>query len=92
MITSSGVVLPAVSTTLPTVACTTVNDVLTSTLGRPETAIPPALDVLGSVNKTIASIEGAEKSPEGSDADGDDGSDSSESHGGGTTTPTEKKG
>ena len=85
-------VLPAVSTILPAVTSTTVNDVLTSTLGQLDTVIPPALDALCSVSKTISSKEGAEESTEDSDADVDDGNYSSESHGGGTITPTEKKG
>ena len=88
----SGEVLPAVSTILPVVSSTALNDVLTSTLGQPNTETPPSLDALRSVGKTKSSKEGAEESTEDSDADVGDNSDSSESHGGGTITSTEKKG
>ena len=84
-------VLPAVSTILRAVTNTTVNDVLASTLGQLDTVIPPDLDALCSVGKTNSSKEGAEESTEDSDADVDDGSESSESHRGGTITPAEKK-
>ena len=54
----SGAVLPAVSAILPVVTSTAVNDVLTSTLGQPNTEIPPSLDTLCSVGKTSSSKEG----------------------------------
>ena len=88
----SGAVLPAVSTILPVITSTAVNDVLTSTLGQPNTEILPSLDTHCSVGKTSSSKEGAEESVEESDANVDDDSDSSESHGCGTITSPEKKG
>ena len=88
----SGAVLPAVSTILPVITSTAVNDVLTSTLGQPNTEILPSLDTHCSVGKTSSSKEGVGESVEESASNVDDDSDSSESHGGGTITPPEKKG
>ena len=90
----SGAVLPAVSTILPVITSTAINDVLTSTLGQPNTEILPSFDTHCSVGKTSSSKEGVGESAtvEESDSDVDDDSDSSESHGGGTITPPGKKG
>ena len=88
----SGAVLPAVSTILPVITSTAVNDVLTSTLGQPNTEILPSLDTHCSAGKTSSSKEGVGESVEEFDSNVDDDSDSSESHGGGTITPPEKKG
>ena len=88
----SGAVLHAVSTILPVITSTAVNDVLTSTLGQSNTEILPSLDTHCSVGKTSSSKEGAEESVAESYSNVDDDSDSSESHGGGTITPPEEKG
>ena len=92
MTSCSGAVLPAVSTILPVITSTTVNDVLTSTLGQPNTEILPSLDTHCSVGKTSSSKGVVGESVEEPDSNVDDDSDSSESHGGGTITPPEKKG
>ena len=93
MVTScSGSVLPAVSSILPVISSTVINDVLASTLGRQELGSPLAADTLCSVGKASASKEVAGKSIGSSDGGTDEDSSSIESHEGGTVTPTRKKG
>ena len=87
----TGAVLPAVSTILPVATNSSVNDVLTSTLGKQECVVPPTSNFFSSVGGTVASVERVDESSDDTDADVDDDSDDSESHGGGTVAPTEKK-
>ena len=92
MTSYSGSLLPAVSSILPVIPSAVINDILTSTLGQAELASSPAVNVLSpegeaSGSKSVPTVDAGDSDD---DSDGDDSS--IESHGGGTVTPTRKKG
>ena len=88
---SNGAVLPAVSTILPVVSISSVNEVLTSTLGVQGTEVSTIADLPRSVVKPATVVGSVNKSSDGADDD-DNNDENSDTHGDGTDVPTEQKG